>query len=96
MKTYISGPMTGLPDFNRQAFINKGAELALLGHDVVNPIANGQPLDASWEDHMRADIRLLMDCNAIHMLPGWANSKGARLEWWIARELGMAIEGAAE
>lgn len=93
-RVYISGPMTGLPDFNHQSFHNKAAELMLAGRNVVNPALNGQPFDATWAEHMRADIRLLMDCDTIHMLPGWSNSKGARLEWWIAMELGMTVEGA--
>ncbi len=94
MKTYISGPMTGKPDLNRQAFINKGAELALLGHDVVNPIANGVPVDATRAEHMRADLRMLLECDTIHMLPGWLDSRGARLEWWVAVSLGFEVEGA--
>lgn len=93
-RIYISGPMTGKPDLNRQEFLNKGVELAAEGFDVINPIFNGLPADASWSDHMRADIRMLMECDSIHMLPGWRSSKGARLEWWIAHELGMTIEGA--
>lgn len=97
-RVYISGPITNAnphaQDCNIQAFNNKAAVLTLAGRDVVNPANNGQPVDATWAEHMRADIRLLMDCDTIHMLPGWSNSKGARLEWWIAMELGMAVEGA--
>ena len=94
MATYISGPMSNMPDFNRQAFINKGAELALAGRLVVNPVHNGMPAESEWHEHMRADIAMLMRCDTIHMLPGWQRSRGARLELHIAMELGMAIEGA--
>lgn len=92
---YLSGPMTGLPDFNRQAFMNTAAALKLHGGAVVvNPVENGVPADAPWHHHMRRDIAMLMECTAIYMLPGWSNSNGAKLERHIAVELGMDVLGA--
>jgi hypothetical protein len=38
---------------------------------------------------MRADIKALANCNTIAMLPGWVDSKGARLEQHIATLLEM-------
>lgn len=93
-RTYISGPMTGLPGFNKPAFIAAEGELKIAGRNVVNPVNNGMPADADWHEHMRADIVMLMHCDSIFMLPGWSKSKGARLEWWIAKQLGFTIEGA--
>jgi hypothetical protein len=93
--TYISGPMTGIPDFNFPAFNAKAAELRAQGREVINPTEFGEEGCTEWHQFMRKDIRALMDCTAIHMLPGWSHSKGARLEWWIAQQLGMTIEGAA-
>jgi hypothetical protein len=40
---------------------------------------------------MRDDIKQLMDCNVIVLLPNWENSRGARLEFHIADALGFAI-----
>jgi hypothetical protein len=40
---------------------------------------------------MRADIKALANCNTITMLPGWSDSKGARLENYLAIMLGMEI-----
>lgn len=93
-RVYISGPMTGMPDLNVKAFNNAAAVLRLHGHTAVNPVENGQPSDAEWHQHMRADIRMLMDCDAIYMLTGWMRSRGALLEHHIASELGMEIWGA--
>ena len=93
--TYISGPMTGLPELNFPAFHLKAKELRAEGRAVVNPAEIDEAPGRPWHEYMRKDIRLLMDCDTIHMLPGWENSKGARLELHIARELGMKVEGAA-
>ena len=37
------------------------------------------------------DIADLLHCNAIYMLQGWQESKGARIEHYIATELGLHI-----
>lgn len=92
IKVYISGPISGLdydtqvkPQFNEAGqFIN-----SLCGYMAVNPLNNGNPRDAPWSDHMRADIKLLCDCQFIYMLPEWQHSRGARLEWQIAQQLGI-------
>ena len=86
--------MTGIDDFNAPAFNAEAARLRALGCYVVNPTENGLPPDAAWTEHMRTDIRDMMDCEAIHMLPGWTKSKGAMLEYHIASKLGFAITGA--
>lgn len=95
-RTYISGPMTGLPGFNHPAFHAAAAALRAAGREVFNPAENGLPAEAPWAEHMRADIRALMDCDVIHLLPGWWKSRGARLEHYVAIRLGMQTEGAPE
>ena len=41
---------------------------------------------------MKADIRLLLDCDAIYMLANWELSNGATLEREIAKGLGLTVE----
>lgn len=90
-RLYISGPMTGLPEFNFPYFHAEAARLRGLGYEVVNP-AELNPDDAlPWADCMRKDIAALMECDAIALLHGWENSKGAHLEMHIAHRLGMEI-----
>jgi hypothetical protein len=93
-RIYLSGPMTGVPQFNAPAFNAEAAWYRALGYEVVNPaevkLANG----ATWADYMRADLPLMMTCTRIHMLPGWQMSKGASLEHHIARELGFEVTHA--
>ena len=93
MKIYISGPMTGQPDFNRPAFNAKAAELRALGHEVVNPAELPEIPGGTWADYLKRDLPLLLTCEAIYMLKGWAKSKDARLERHNARELDFTCMG---
>ncbi|MFJ2676900.1 DUF4406 domain-containing protein [Pseudomonas sivasensis] len=43
---------------------------------------------------MRRNIAALMDCGNVATLPGWEQSKGARLEILIAEHLGMTVVNA--
>ena len=94
MRVYIAGPMTGLPDFNYAAFHEEAARLRAQGFEVFNPAENPVPPCGTWTGYMRMAIHQLVKCDAIHLLRGWASSRGARLEHAIARELGLKIEGA--
>jgi len=95
MIIYISGPMSGLPEMNFPAFAEAAARLRELGHTVISPHEIEQPA-LTWEACMREDIAELLKADAIAMLPGWGNSKGARLEFFIANELGMQVKHIEE
>jgi hypothetical protein len=90
-KLYLSGPMTGISQFNFPAFNRAAQSLRASGYEVVNP-AEMDEADATpqtWEQYLRRDIRVLLDCEGIALLPGWENSRGAKLEARIALALGM-------
>lgn len=100
MKTmlwYLSGPMTGIPQFNFPAFERAAKELREIGYDVTSPheldskenqqmawnspdgVDTGQ--GESWGTCLARDIKLIADSvDGIIFLPGWENSKGARME----------------
>jgi hypothetical protein len=90
-RIYISGPITGIPDGNLAAFAHAARTIAQSGEIPVNPHENGLPPTASWREHMRADLRMLADCDAILLLPGWGRSRGAYIEQKVAQILGMQI-----
>lgn len=48
-------------------------------------------LSHSWRCYMEHDIRDLLVCTHIALLPHWQRSRGARLERMIAIELGMEL-----
>jgi hypothetical protein len=88
---YISGGMTGIkdhniPEFNRVAEILKGK-----GYEVINPAEFGFSDEFTWEDYMKRDIGELVKADIVATLNGWENSRGARLEVFIARELGIEV-----
>lgn len=92
MKTYISGKITGLPYEEVQKNFNEAEELLIgIGMEPVNPLNNGLPCESTWEKHMIRDIEMLMDCDSVLMLSNWFDSKGARIEKYIAEERGMTI-----
>lgn len=88
---YLAGPMSGLPDFNHPAFHSAAKQLRDRGLTVFNPAENGIASTAPWSTHMRVDIRMLMSCDVVVVLPGHRGSKGATLETHNARALGMPV-----
>jgi hypothetical protein len=92
MRTYISGRITGLPyEEVKQKFATAEQTLPTIGMEPVNPLKNGLHVDESWSRHMVRDIEMLMSCDAIYLLADWMDSKGARIERYIASEVGMKI-----
>lgn len=90
-RVYLAGPMTGMPGLNYPAFNAKAAELRARGWHVENPAENPAPPCGSWKGYMRMSIWQLTTCEAIYLLPGWASSKGAAMEYSIAQALGLEV-----
>ncbi len=89
---YISGPMTGHPEYNFPAFEQAANRLRAIGFEVTSPHEFGEGGDKSWADYLRKDlIAMLTDCNAVATLPGWEQSRGAMLEVHVAAALGMQV-----
>lgn len=92
MRVYISGAISGRePNKVRKEFELAKMYLRREGYEAISPLANGLPWDCAWEVHMREDLHLLLECDKVAMLPGWRESKGARLEVFVASELGMEV-----
>ena len=81
-RCYIAGPIAGVPDF-RERFAAAVPAVEALGYEAVNPC-----------DIAPADLRVLPDCDAIFMLPGWRESRGATVEHAVAVACGLLIWGA--
>lgn len=111
---YISGPITGYTNLNRDAFEKADADLQKQGYITVNPHGINKELDNKWnkkldelgvswdsmpetirrqiwEDYMKNDIKHLMTCTVLFALEGWETSKGARVEIYLAKTLGLKV-----
>ena len=68
--------------------------------------ATKMPEDSDWysippaagtrSEIIRRDINALLTCDAIHMMPGWRDSKGARAEFSLAVWNGLQLFGDIE
>lgn len=87
LRLYLSGPMTGMPDFNRPAFCAAAERLRTRGFEVVNPAEFAPRHELmSWSDWMRIGVAELSRCDGVVALPGWRDSNGARIE------IGLAVQ----
>lgn len=99
MRLYIAGPMTGLPDFNYPAFFKAAEDLAAIDHEPINPARQRPDVayqGAKWIDYMRLSLRDIADCEGIATLDGWENSRGARIEVGLARDLDLPVRPVGE
>lgn len=87
-KIYISGKITDAINPEKK-FLAAETALRKIGWDVINPMLS--PPSDTWEGYMTYDIGLLFTCQAIYMLSDWRESKGARIEHAIAKEMGLTI-----
>lgn len=92
VRLYIAGAISENPSRNIPRFAEAANELEVAGYDTVNPARRGVIDGYEWADYMRDCIPELLGCDGVALLPGWENSKGARLEFTIAHDLDMPAE----
>jgi len=88
---YIAGQITGVPkEQAAEKFNTMAARLAGMGYNVVKPDALYED-PAMWSATARADIKKMLECDEVHLLPGWQQCRGAQLKRDIALRLGMEL-----
>lgn len=86
-RVYISGPMTGIPEYNAPAFQKAYFDLQEADYFPVLPTP---PVDGKTHaEYLRDDLKILLDCDGIYMIDGWQDSKGARVEHMAALACGI-------
>ncbi|ECW1079409.1 DUF4406 domain-containing protein [Salmonella enterica] len=87
MKVYIAGPMSGLPNFNRDRFNEIAGLVVESGNIPLNPatLPDGLP----ERDYMAIGIAMLQCADAIYLIEGWEKSAGAKAEKALADKLNI-------
>lgn len=94
---YLSGPITGMHDGNREAFAAAERILQARGYATINPHdLSPEPIPGEleadyYERCMELDLAALERADAIFLLPAWQASKGALREYRKAKELGLQV-----
>jgi len=71
-KVYVSGPITGIENYNKPAFDAACVELNKYGFTPVSPFSlSVVSKHKQWNDYMKEDVKALMGVDAIYTLPGW-------------------------
>lgn len=99
MRLYICGSMSAHKDtdYNYPAFRKYASLWRAFGHDVLDPSERfGGRTDLPYEVYIKASVIDVLASDAVAMIPGWENSRGAGLEKHIAEVLNIPIYNADE
>ncbi len=92
---YLSGPMSGYPDFNYPLFHAVTGELRRLGHRVYNPAEfphDGPPETFPIRAAFAAYSSFIcLEAQVICLLPGWEKSMGASAEIALAKNCKLQV-----
>ena len=91
MRIYLAGPMRGLPNHNFLEFHKYAAYLRAQGHEVFSPAEVNLP-----QNNIRAIFAVEMDwlcreAEAVYLMPGWSQSRGARAEQALAEAMDLKV-----
>ena len=84
---YLSGPMTGLPDYNRAAFNLRAEAFRAAGYTVNNPaeISVTHGTSKSYGFYFKRALRMLLNSDVVYIFGDITQSKGALMEWDVAK-----------
>ena len=88
MKYYIAGKINGDEKY-REKFKEYADRLQAKGAVVLNPAE--LPEGMSQADYMRLCIPMLYAADTVVFLPGWEDSRGARIEFLLCDYIGKKI-----
>lgn len=93
---YLSGPMTGYPEYNYPEFERVKKILEKQGYRIESPHEcepepEGTPENELWEKMMLKCMKKMENCTAIILMEGWPESRGARRELEYAIHHGWPV-----
>ena len=88
-KCYNSGKISGLPylvAYNN--FLAADKQIESRGYQPVNPMKEQWVTpEAPWLVHMIVDVWKMLWCKAVYFQKNWVDSRGARIEFYLALNL---------
>lgn len=91
-KVYLSAPISGY-DLNEryETFEKVEKELKKLGYKVLSPMKNGLSQDEPTSHHMKRNIIMLLQADAIFLMTDWNRSARCLTELHVATACGLEV-----
>jgi hypothetical protein len=90
-RIYIAGKVTGDAGYMRK-FARASTSLMDAGYRrVINPAVLIDP-DTDWNTAMKKLLPIMLECDGVALLSDWRESRGARIEGRVAREVGIPVK----
>lgn len=95
---YISGKYSASTPEEIQGYVdhanNAGIRLLREGRVPIIPHVNFHffPKDVTYKQFILADLAIMKRCDSVYMLNNFKDSRGAKIELWLAKRRGMKIE----
>ena len=90
-RIYLSLPISGYDIAERKETARKKALELGKEWEVLNPMDNGLPDDASTNAHMKRDLEMLLGCDAIYLMSRFTHSAGCMTEFHVATAIGLKV-----
>jgi nucleoside 2-deoxyribosyltransferase len=91
-RVYVAGPITGREGYNQSAFELAEELLLDAGYEAVNPHKHAPHKDREFSYYMAKLLKEVCLSDIVALLPGWEDSKGAKLEAYVAIECGIPVK----
>lgn len=95
---YISGKYSSSTSEETQGYVDHandaGIRLLREGRVPIIPHVNFHffPKDITYKQFMLADIEIMKRCDSLYMLNNFEDSRGAKIELWLAKRWNKKIE----
>jgi hypothetical protein len=91
-KINISGKITGLSETQAFTLFEQAEQKVVkMGMNPINPMKLSHNHNKTWVEYMIEDLKEMLKCKSIYMISNWKQSRGARIEYMLAKKLNYTI-----